>query len=404
DIVIGEFKGSGSLIGQVGGRGRGGSSPNLGRLSGMVDGILTSSGNAALSGRILDVLSAIDDIIVSGHGNEAALAVRQLIGEDVLPIINANVENVHQTRAALGRRMSTIRNFSFAPSSGSEDARSRVWAAGFGNWAKQKDSDGLLGYEYNSGGVILGFDHELAAVPGLTIGINGSVSKGKMKNNGYHSETDIDSYGIGVYGMYEAPNGLFAEANIGFGWSDNELETVSVLTGSKRKANFDSKTFQAGVNMGYTFKLSDNVHLVPTTGLQYIRITQDGWKEKLADPDLPDIPAHWFGDTKRDFLEVPVSLKLESAHQVGSVTITPEVHAGAIFTLNDPKSSMRMGFVGSDRSVSLVGMDSGKNRFQAGASVKIQANDLLDIFASYELETRSKYTSHYAHLGAGFSF
>jgi hypothetical protein len=139
-------------------------------------------------------------------------------------------------------------------------------------------------------------------------------------------------------------------------------------------------------------------------GLQYVHVTQDGWEEQLADPNLPDIPAHWFGDSKRNFWEVPVSLKLESTHQIGSVTITPEIHVGAVFTLNDPKTSMRMGFVGSDSSVSLVGVDSGKNRFQAGASIKIQANDYLDIFASYELETRSKYTSHYAQLGIGFSF
>jgi outer membrane autotransporter protein len=404
DIRIGDFKGSGSIINQAGGRAGGGSSPNLGHIAVLVDSILSSSDNVIVQGKIIDTLFAIENLYDGGHGSEADKAVRQLIGEDALTAIHANIENVHQVRSALGRRMSSIRNVSAPPSSGSEDALSRVWAAGFGSWAKQKDAEGLFGYKYRTAGVILGFDYKVAAVPGLTLGINGSLSRGKMENNDHYSETDIDSYGIGIYGMYEAANGFFAEANMGFGWSENDLETVSVLTGSKRKADFDSKTFQVGLNLGYTFRLADNVSLIPTAGLQYIRVKQDGWREKLSDPNLSDIPAHWFGDSKQDFLEIPVSLKLESTHQVGSVTISPEVHVGVIFTANDPKSSMRMGFVGSDRSVSLTGVDSGKNRFQAGTSVKIQASDLVDIFVSYEMETRSKYTSHYGHLGIGFSF
>jgi outer membrane autotransporter protein len=63
-----------------------------------------------------------------------------------------------------------------------------------------------------------------------------------------------------------------------------------------------------------------------------------------------------------------------------------------------------MGFIGSNSSVSLVGFDADRNRFQAGTSLKVQINDYAGIFANYELETRSKYTSHYAHLGVGISF
>jgi outer membrane autotransporter protein len=404
DMIIGDFKGSGTIIELAGGMASVGISPNVIHISMLIDSIFSSGDSLVLQAQLIDTLSAIDALSSTGHAAEAAIAVRQLIGEGVLPIINAGVENVHQVRSALGTRMGSVRNFSFAPSAGSGDAGSRVWAAGFGAWAKQKDADGFFGYKYGSRGVLLGFDHELAAVPGLTLGINASISNGEMKNNGYYSETDIDTFGLGIYGMYEAANGFFVEGNLGISWSENRMETKSVLTGAMRKADFDAKTFQAGLNFGYTFRPADNVHLVPTVGLQYIRIKQDGWQERLSDPNLPDIPAHWFGDSKRDFLEVPVSLKLESTHRIGSVTVTPEVHVGAVFTVNDPKSSMRMGFVGSDSSMSLVGIDSGKSRFQAGAGVKIQATDLVDIFASYELETRSKYTSQYAHLGVGFSF
>jgi hypothetical protein len=99
-----------------------------------------------------------------------------------------------------------------------------------------------------------------------------------------------------------------------------------------------------------------------------------------------------------------VSLKLESSFRAGGTVIQPKVQAWAVFTANDPKSKLRMGFAGSSSSVSLIGPDPGRSRFLAGAGLKIQANDCIDISASYELETRKKYLSHYGSLSLGFSF
>jgi outer membrane autotransporter protein len=401
DIVIADYKGSNPVINPP----SGGSSPNAGRGAALVDSIIGSlTATSVLIEKIVNALETIEILQATGHSAEANIAIRQLIGEDVLPVINAAVETVHQVGAAIGRRLGAIRSMSFAPSAGYGSFQERIWVTGFGSWAKQKDTDVLLGYEYNSGGVILGFDHEVASVPGLTLGINGAFSKGKLKNNDHLSDTDIDSYSFGIYGLYEASNGFFAEANFGMGWSQNDLEATDFLTRVRRTGNFDTKSLQAGLNLGYTFKLADNVNLVPSVGIQYIHIKQDGWRERLSNPNAPTVAAHWFGDSKQNFVEIPVSVKLESSHKVGSAVISPEIHVGGIFTANNPRSNVRMGFIGSNSSMNLVGIDSGKNRFQMGTSLKVQVSDYVDIFASYELETRSKFTSHYAHLGLGVSF
>jgi hypothetical protein len=139
-------------------------------------------------------------------------------------------------------------------------------------------------------------------------------------------------------------------------------------------------------------------------GVQYIHIKQDGWRERLSNPFAPMVAAHWFGDSKQNFVEIPVSVKLESSHKVGSAVISPEIHGCGIFTATNPRSNVRMGFIGSNSSMNLVGLDFDKNRFQLGTSLKVQVSDYVDIFGSYELETRSKFTSHYAHLGLGVSF
>jgi outer membrane autotransporter protein len=403
DIIISGYSGSGPIINQVGG---GGASPNNGSFAGFVDRILSEAGSSpqaqALAAKVGDVLQTIDALYNAGHAGEASMALRQFIGEEALTSISAAVETIHQAGAALGKRFGTLLGSPSAPSAGYGSAQERLWAAGFGSWARQKDASGLLGYKYSTGGVILGFDHEVAALPGLTLGINGAFSKGKLKSNDHLTETDVDTYGFGLYGLYQAQNGFFVEANIGLGKTDNDLESTRVLSGTKSRGDFDSANFQAGFNLGYKFKLADNVSLIPSVGLQYIRIKQDSWQEKMA-ANVPEV-AHWYGDSKQDFVEIPVSLKLESNHQVGGVVLTPEIHAGAIFTANDPESRMRMGFVGSNSSVFLTGIDSGKNRFQGGTSLKVQVNGTIDFFAAYDVEARSKYTSHYAQLGLGFSF
>jgi uncharacterized protein with beta-barrel porin domain len=63
-----------------------------------------------------------------------------------------------------------------------------------------------------------------------------------------------------------------------------------------------------------------------------------------------------------------------------------------------------MGFVGSNDSVTIYGIEPGRSRFVAGAGIKAQLSDTVDIFAAYDLEARSGYTGHSASIGLGFSF
>ena len=115
--------------------------------------------------------------------------------------------------------------------------------------------------------------------------------------------------------------------------------------------------------------------------------------------------AHWFGEVKNDFVEFPVKLRLNSTIEAGNgVLITPELRVGGTFVANKPDAQMQMGFVGSGASTSINGINPDKSRFQVGGGVKIQATDLVDIFANYDYEGRSGFKSHSASAGLGFSF
>ena len=115
--------------------------------------------------------------------------------------------------------------------------------------------------------------------------------------------------------------------------------------------------------------------------------------------------ANWFGDSKRNFLEIPLNLKLETTIETnGGIQFSPELRLGGIIAANKPKSELRMGFVGSGESTTIHGIDPGQSRFTAGAGLKVQLNDTVDVFAGYDLEAKSGYKGHKATAGIGFSF
>jgi len=382
----------------------GGLTTNYANTAGLVDGLLTSADTPAdLSNRLIGNLEGIDALGESSDHN-AEKALKQLVGEEALASVNAAIDTAQQVSSTLGGRFNTLHDAYQAPAAGYADALNRVWLSGFGNWTRQKDRNGIYGYDYDSGGVILGYDREVESVPGLTLGASGAWSSGTVKNNDNLTETDVDVFSLGLYGSYEFGKGLFLDGNINYGFVDNDTSTKLVL-GGRKKGGFDSNTLQMGLTLGYTHHLTPATRLIPSVGVQYTHAKQDSWRESIvADPNGTAV-AHWFGEVKNDFVEFPVKLRLNSTIEAGNgVLITPELRVGGTFVANKPDAQMQMGFVGSGASTSINGINPGKSRFQVGGGVKIQATDLVDIFANYDFEGRSGFKSHSASAGLGFSF
>jgi outer membrane autotransporter protein len=331
------------------------------------------------------------------------IAVRQLFGEEALTAVNATVATVNQVNGAVGNRFSTIRGYGpAAPAAGYGSSLNRIWVNGFGSFHKQRDINGMMGYDYNSGGVILGYDREVAALPGLTLGINGAWSHGKLKNNDGLAKTDVDNFSLGFYGSYNFANGFFLDLNLAYGWGDND-SWVNRVVGYQTRGDFDSKSISAGLTAGYKINLTDKVRLTPSLGLQYTHINQDAWSERILNPVYGAV-ANWFGDVKEDMLEIPVNFTLDATINAGSAVVTPEFRVGAVFVADRPSNVLTMGFVGAPESINIYGINTSRTRFKGGAGVKIQFNDLVDLSANYDLEASSHYTAHSGFVGLGFSF
>lgn len=370
----------------------------------LIDAVIQSDNASA---ELQSVLGAnMETLAEMGENGDPAseLALKQLIGEEALGTVNATVDTLERMNSALDGRLNTLRDFSAAPSAGYGQTLNRVWLGGFGTWSRQDNRGRIYGYDYDAGGLMLGYDREVESAPGLTLGLSGAWSDGTLKNKSGLAETDIDTFSLGLYGSYDFRNGFFVDGNLSYGHSSND-STIKLVVGGKKSSSFDSDSWQAGLNFGYTRYLSDNTRLIPSVGLQYIHIKQDGWREKIVSNPNNLAVANWFGDSKHNFLEIPLKLRLNSSIETDSgLTLTPELRIGGIFTADKPKSELRMGFAGSGDSANIYGIDPGRNRFQAGAGLKAQLSDNIDIRINYDFEGRSGYKAHNLNGGLGFSF
>jgi outer membrane autotransporter protein len=357
-----------------------------------------------LSNRLISTIQVIGQL-ANDDPKAALVAFKQLIGEEALPYIEAHHETLMEQHRALARRRDFIMNVSnFSPSAGYKDALNRIWVSGIGSWAKQRNTSELFGYRYESIGVVIGYDREIEALPGLTLGITGAISGGKLKNNDGLANTDVTSTSLGLYGLYQHDSGFFIYGNVGFGWAQYEATIKVPAINATKTSDFNSTSFNAGLGLGYTFNVASNVNFSASAGLDYIHIRQKGWRERIeADPDNMAV-ANWFGDMSRDYVDIDVTFKLESVHEFGSVVLRPEIHAGVVFSPKTKADNLRVGFVGSNAAINLNGFETGQTRFRGGVGLKLQMNDYVDIGFSYEIEAKKGYAAHYGQLGIGISF
>jgi outer membrane autotransporter protein len=139
---------------------------------------------------------------------------------------------------------------------------------------------------------------------GLTFGFDFAYSSGKVDLNNDYSTLDVSTVSIGSYGSYEFNNGLFIDGMFGLGLSDIDYTEEQDL-GNPTITNYKTRSMQLGFELGYNGKIADALYILPSVGLNYIHIKQDIFEEKY----LPIL--NKYNDTKFNYLEIPVTLKVQ---------------------------------------------------------------------------------------------
>jgi outer membrane autotransporter protein len=375
---------------------------NAAQISNLVTRIGAPNDNPALAQRFKEIIYDIHEL----PDKDAAAAVlatflKQSAGEHLLGLTEAIALTTYKSQGVIMGRLDRIYQSDLAipPAAGFDDSSNRVWVGGFGSWARQKNQNDIDGYDYDAGGVSLGYDRLVAG--GLRLGVAGTFSSGKLKTSAGRGEIDIDTAAFGLYGSYVFQNSAFVDATASYGHSSNDSE-VMLPGGGTKTGSFDINTFLVGARLGKIFAF-DTISLTPTVGVRYLHFSQDGWSEAMRNSAGYGLE-NWFGKRNDSVVEIPLQLKLDGAFQAGQATITPELRLGWTFMAKRPDNELNVGFRGSNLSTTVYGTKPKRNSFQIGGGAKINVNENMDIFVNYDLDLASHYRSHMASGGLGFNF
>ncbi len=277
-----------------------------------------------------------------------------------------------------------------------EENIDRMWIGGVGAWSKQKDTAEDFGYKYTAYGLVGGYEWERGD---LTVGIAGGYTKGKLKGNDGISKNDVDTMQIGAYASYDPVSGVFADARVGIGRSNNKLSGLE--DGIPISGSFHHNSISAGLNMGYTVQRGD-LRITPTLGVQWTHLNQGSWLEETASPGAL---GNWYDSASNDYIEFPLAVRVNRAFQMSNgMVVTPEARAAYIFNAGDNAATVRTGPIGDDAGSVLFGVNPGNSRGLVGAGVKVNLNSKFDAYVDYNYEFRSNFSNNNLTTGMGVSF
>ena len=289
-----------------------------------------------------------------------------------------------------------------AASAGSPElsGQSRIWADVIGSWARQDSKDNLPGYKYSSHGLALGYEY---AHEGLNLGLAAAFSRGEMKVDRLGYKGDSDVLNLALYAAYVHQSGLYAEGGLGYGHARNDYNVNMIAPGGIKKGKYGSDSFSADLELGYIARLPYGFNLVPSLGLQYTYLKNNGWKENSSGND--PLIANRFDSYRDHSVNIPAGLRLNKLFRLkNGGFIKPEIRAAYIHAANKPGPSIKAGFVGAPGNATMEGIDPGRHRGRFGLGLNGRLNQKVDFSLDYDFETRSGYKNHNLNAMIGISF
>ncbi len=271
-----------------------------------------------------------------------------------------------------------------------------LWAKPFMMSATQDKVDNMSGYDFNAYGLTAGVDRRLGA---LSIGLMGMYATGDMEQENKVVQSDLTTYGFGVYGSY-APSKSKTFMNFYALWSqtsNSAKHEVSSL-GETAKADFDITTYSVGADMGYDVVISRNLTITPKIGIDYTSVQMDDVIEKGIGSSLLHVKAD-------DLQSIQTPVEIRAAFDFGNAAnrFKPEVHVRWTHEFGDTATQGDAQFVNYATPFTVEGLNVDTDTFTVGGSLLWLYNS-SELQLKYDYDFSSTATGHYLNVGYKYLF
>ncbi|MFL1449429.1 autotransporter domain-containing protein [Pseudomonas tritici] len=252
------------------------------------------------------------------------------------------------TASALGNRTNSV-----GLNSGDALVETGAWAKVLHGNGDQGGRGGIAGYDSKSNGLIIGADGKLNEQTTLGLAFS-HVRTDVSGDNG--NDTEVSTNLLSAYGGWE--DGLYSVlGSVSIGKGDNDSKRY--VAGERAKGSYDSTILSADLSAGYTYKLNDNLNLIPTVATRYSKIKIDGFTEKGTDAALST------GSQSLEVFDIGGGLKLDG--QYGDFKPNARLMAFHDFAQDSANSTSAFALGGT--TFATTGSPASKWTYEAGVGV-----------------------------------
>ncbi len=348
---------------------------------------LTSSSTASPKAKA--VASVLSDL--SQSSEQAYVAALTAVAPEVAPMVQkTQTETANQVFGAVSTRLTggSVSTGAQGMSSGDNIfKRGAMWVQGMFNKSKLDDTSKAKGFDADSNGIAFGA--EKFVTDDTKVGIGYAYTNTDI--DGFMRSTDVDTHTAILYGEYK-PSNWYVNGIATYGWSDYE-ENKNVA-GVGVKADYDVETFGLQAMTGYDMNIN-GVNITPETGLRYVHIKQDAYKDS-ADQKV--------SGNDSDILTGVIGAKVSKNFELSNgINIKPEARIAATYDLfNDDVNSVVTLANGSAYAVEGEALD--RFGMEFGAGVTAEVNDNIELSLGYEGKFREDYQDHTGLINAKYKF
>jgi uncharacterized protein with beta-barrel porin domain len=263
-----------------------------------------------------------------------------------------------------------------------------IWVEAFGKWGSQDENDGSTGYDYEMGGITLGYDRALSE--NWLAGAALSYTRSDVDFDHSRADGDIYSTSVSAYGSWHK-EGAYVEGLLSYGRNNYDLKRmVQVGTITRRvSSDHEGDVFAASLSGGKMFG-EGAWHAGPYVAINYTRISEDSFRETGADSVNLQIDSRG-----TDALNGALGARARHSAPWHRGELVTEFSAAWLHDFDIDDRNIRGSFQGAPGSAFVVpGADVERNGLEYGIGVSYFDNKGASATLRYRGETRDGYQDH----------
>ncbi|MCE9508156.1 MAG: autotransporter domain-containing protein, partial [Alphaproteobacteria bacterium] len=277
-----------------------------------------------------------------------------------------------------------------------------LWLQGYGRSAQQDLRDEVAGYDSDTMGTAVGLDSTNLMEDGvLGLALNFSRTNADSKNVNT-TGTDVDSYGVNIYGSRNFMQQVFVNGQLGYAF--NKIDTARHDVGGPgvtESGDFSSNLYSAKLAAGRDYTTASSMTLTPSASVAYTRLETDGYRETGPGAGL-NVENETFESMK---LGVRVDAAWSQANANGS-QIKPALHAAYDYEVINDNVEITSSFIGDPGGTTFNtgGPPPARGALNAGLGLTYVAPANWELSAKYDYTYKADYDAHAGVLRATAHF